>query len=759
MKMSRCLLTLALCAAIPSTAAADTAALTPETAELLRREIRNSYYMPGLPPELKPESHGTFAPVAGVVAERVSYATQFGLRVPAILYLPETRPPGTRIPGIVIVNGHGGDKYSWYAFYAGMLYARAGAAVLTYDPAGEGERNTERRSGTRAHDQIRPTAAWGRRLAGLMVTDVMQAVSYLANRPEVDPKRIAAAGYSLGSFVLAATCAVDRRIRACVLAGGGNLDGPGGYWDRAKPACVGLPFQSLGHLGDRAAVLYALHAVRGPTMIFNGLEDGIVDIRNHREPFFEDLARRTRQLAPPPAAVFETGFLPDGGHRPYFVTRPVAAWLEQRLDLPFWDAVDIERMPTVRIGDWAKRLGVEIDPLYASGLHEGGTEALDIGAPALGRDALSVLDEDTWRQRRHDFILESWCARVQPDLENGARASTIVRTASIPGLAMRVYAYQVANPVVAPPIADNDWERGTFYTGVMALYRATKDPSLLERAEHWAETNGWQPGPGIAPANSLTCAQTYLDIHAIRREARMIEATRRFVDGRIREERRGREEWFYSDALYVAPPALAQLAKATGDPRYLDYLSSMYWDVVDALFDAQAGLFYRDRRFVPLRTLHDAPVLWSRGNGWVIAGIPLILEHLPADHPGRPRYLDLFRKMARALKPVQGKDGLWRTSLLDADEFPEPDTSGSAFFCYALAWGVNRGHLDADEYLPVVSRAWNGLASCVEPDGKLGWVQRINDRPGPVARSDTHEYGAGALLLAASEMMRLETRR
>lgn len=119
-----------------------------------RREIRSALQVPDPLPELSPQVHGSFEPEPGIVAERVTYGTQFGLRIPAILYRPrETAAPA---PALIVVNGHGGDKFSWYAFYAGVAYARAGAVVLTYDPAGEGERNRDRLSGTRAHDKIEP---------------------------------------------------------------------------------------------------------------------------------------------------------------------------------------------------------------------------------------------------------------------------------------------------------------------------------------------------------------------------------------------------------------------------------------------------------------------------------------------------------------------------------------------------------------------------------------------------------------------------
>src|SRR5690606_24115317 len=133
-------------------------------------------------PALHAEVHGEFQPTTGVRAERITYNTLFGMKVPAILYLPEPRPAG-KIPAIIIVNGHGGDKYSWYAYYAGMMYAKAGAAVLTYDPIGEGERNIRHQSGTRAHDVLQDPPELGRRMGGLMMTEVMQAVSFLKQRP------------------------------------------------------------------------------------------------------------------------------------------------------------------------------------------------------------------------------------------------------------------------------------------------------------------------------------------------------------------------------------------------------------------------------------------------------------------------------------------------------------------------------------------------------------------------------------------------
>ena len=384
------------------------------TEEKQRSEIRRALHIEEPPPELAARTHGSFEPEPGVIAERVTYASQFGLRVPAIVYRP--REAAAPAPALIVVNGHGGDKFSWYAFYTGVAYARAGAVVLTYDPSGEGERNRDRRSGTRAHDKVEPPDELARRLGGLMVTDVMQAVSYLRGRKEVDPRRIAAAGYSMGSFVLALAGAVETRLRACVLVGGGNLDGPEGYWDRAKPMCQGTPYRALAFLGDRPAVLYSLHASRGPTLLCNGREDVTVSIPTIGEDHLREVRARAAALRGGADGLFDLVFVEGAGHRPYFVTKPVALWLESKLDLPRWDGKSIHALEETHIGPWAGARGVELDRLYATEHREGGTRALGSGVPGLRREDLSVLSPAEWEREKANFIHESWLREAKKRL-------------------------------------------------------------------------------------------------------------------------------------------------------------------------------------------------------------------------------------------------------------------------------------------------------------------------------------------------------
>src|SRR5690606_9813659 len=126
-----------------------------------------------------------------------------------------------------------------------------------------------------------------------------------------------------------------------------------------------------------------------------------------------------------------------------------------------------------------------------------------------------------------------------------------------------------------------------------------------------------------------------------------------------------------------------------------------------------------------LKESNGEKIFWSRGNGWVLAGLVRVLDELPKDYPKRAFYEKNYKEMAARIITLQQPDGLWRASLLDPGAYPGGEASGSGFFCYALAWGINNGLLDKNTYLPVVEKAWVGMNSLIQPDGRVGWTQPI----------------------------------
>jgi unsaturated rhamnogalacturonyl hydrolase len=315
-------------------------------------------------------------------------------------------------------------------------------------------------------------------------------------------------------------------------------------------------------------------------------------------------------------------------------------------------------------------------------------------------------------------------------------------------------------------LSDTEWVRGAFFAGVMAAHRATGDRACLDAAVALAEKNRWQPGPRPRHADDLCIAQTYAELYRLDPAPERIAATVARLDAIVADRRPGpvvgwREDdnWSWCDALFMAPPAMAMIAAATGRQAYLDAMDASWWETSAYLYDETEHLFYRDGRYVVQpdgsqpRTTNGQRVFWSRGNGWVLAGLARVLAHMPDDYPSRPRYERQMREMAARLVAIQGEDGFWRSSLLDAAEYPSPESSGTGFFAYGLAWGINHGVLDEAAHRPAVERAWRALARALQPSGKLGWVQQIGYDPRSVGPDDSQEYGAGAFLLAGSELL------
>lgn len=402
-----------------------------------RKQIKQTLYVPDKLPPLEAKVWSSFSPAPGVIADRVTYRTASGMLVPAIVYRPEHwvgQAKGAKLPGIVIVNGHGADKFSWYAFYSGMMFAQAGAEVVTYDPIGEGERNLEKKSQAGAHDRIVqtpegvPAEDWGQRLAGLMQVDVMQAVTYLTERPEVDGGRIAVLGYSMGAFVSGIAGAIDPRIHAVLLSGGGtydDLNDGAKTFDGGRLPCQTPPWKALRVLGDephrRGAVIYALNADRGAMLVENGAVDEVMDIPHHGPEWFDRVRQQAIGLRVSDRNLFTTHVDEGRGHRPAWVERAGVVWLNEQIHFANWTAATIAVMPPVRIGDWATANAVEIPKNYQREDREGGLMALGGALPGIAREQLMALPASDWEKLRGELTYESWAEKTLAAEQGTAR--------------------------------------------------------------------------------------------------------------------------------------------------------------------------------------------------------------------------------------------------------------------------------------------------------------------------------------------------
>jgi unsaturated rhamnogalacturonyl hydrolase len=309
-----------------------------------------------------------------------------------------------------------------------------------------------------------------------------------------------------------------------------------------------------------------------------------------------------------------------------------------------------------------------------------------------------------------------------------------------------------------------DWTSGAMYAGMMAWSKIANDETYYKKLIQVGEDNKWKIGKYRQFADDYCVGQLYSQLYTIYKDPKYIEdfksiadtiATRPHTESLEWKNGIYTREWAWCDALFMGPPALAYLSEATGDMKYLNTSSDLWWKSTEYLYDKDEHLYYRDSRYFNKKEKNGAKVFWSRGNGWVMGGLVRVLSVMPEDHPDRKKFIQLFKDMSDKIADIQQADGSWHASLLDPAAYSIKETSGTGFFCYALTWGINQGILPYKKYSPVVTKAWNALTTSIHPDGKLGYVQAQGAAPDKVTYNDTDVYGVGAFLLAGSEMLRM----
>jgi unsaturated rhamnogalacturonyl hydrolase len=228
--------------------------------------------------------------------------------------------------------------------------------------------------------------------------------------------------------------------------------------------------------------------------------------------------------------------------------------------------------------------------------------------------------------------------------------------------------------------------------------------------------------------------------------------------------------WTWIDALQMAMPLFAKMRAIEGTEFYSMRMYGLYNYTKTSLglYNETDHLWWRDATFKKEQSPGGKNIYWSRGNGWVFAALARVLNVLPASDTHRGEYVTVFREMAAAVKAVQRSDGFWNENLADPAHFGGPEVTGTGLFTYGMAWGVNNGVLNKEEYAPVIARAWNAIAdSALFSSGALGYVQGTGDSPGDNGSGVTNvtpsrnmvpdfdDFGLGCVLLAGSETAKL----
>lgn len=315
----------------------------------------------------------------------------------------------------------------------------------------------------------------------------------------------------------------------------------------------------------------------------------------------------------------------------------------------------------------------------------------------------------------------------------------------------------------------NIWTRGVYYEGLMAFYGIDPNKRYYDYAVEWADKHDWKPVRGevyTRHADNQNCGMTYIDLYRIDPQPIRIEAIKMNIDSVINSGRYN--DWTWIDAIQMAMPIFVKLGVTLNDTKYFDYMYKMYHHIKyveggNGLYNSEDKLWWRDKDFIPPYTEPNGEdCYWSRGNGWVLAALALVLQELPTSDPHYAEYLQDFKNLAEGVAPLQRADGFWNVSLHDPNHYGGKETTGTALFVYGMAWGLNNGILDKATYLPVIEKGWTAISSeAIQPNGFLGYVQSTGKEPKdgqPVTvdkMPDFEDYGLGCVLLAGTEIYKI----
>lgn len=308
-----------------------------------------------------------------------------------------------------------------------------------------------------------------------------------------------------------------------------------------------------------------------------------------------------------------------------------------------------------------------------------------------------------------------------------------------------------------------DWTYAPLYSGLLAASATTGDARYHDKVVSLADGFGWDVLHGrLGHADDIAIGQSYETLYLQNKDPKRIAKVRAEMDAvmampdpstkTVKAEDPKKILWWWCDALYMAPSTFAEMGKITGERKYIDFMDQQWGKTTKLLYSPEDKLYYRDLTQVPRHEANGAKIFWSRGDGWVLAGTARTLSILGKNDPLYPKYAKLFRDMAEKIASIQPEDGLWRMGLLDPKSYPMGEVSGSGFFVYAMAWGVNNGLLDRKKFMPVIERGWTGMVKNVYSDGRLGGIQPIGLAPDKLTPGSSWVYGTGAFLLAGSEI-------
>lgn len=276
-----------------------------------------------------------------------------------------------------------------------------------------------------------------------------------------------------------------------------------------------------------------------------------------------------------------------------------------------------------------------------------------------------------------------------------------------------------------------DWQQGVGLYGVWDYYKKTGDHRAFDIVAKWFDDNlEFQPPKNIntmAPLLTLACLYEETKNERYRP---VIEEWAEFIMRELPRTTSGcfqhttsrhlNEEQIWDDTLFMTVLPLIKIGLLFKNTEYVETGKTQFLLHIQYLFDTESGLFFHGWNFDGRN--HFGRVKWGRGNAWITAVIPIVIEllNLPESDSFRVFLVEVFRAQVFALSKLQDTTSGMFYTVLDTPNDKENyiEASATAGFSCGISKGIKQGLL-GPEYEQLKSSCFNAIVERVLPDGKL----------------------------------------
>jgi unsaturated rhamnogalacturonyl hydrolase len=251
-------------------------------------------------------------------------------------------------------------------------------------------------------------------------------------------------------------------------------------------------------------------------------------------------------------------------------------------------------------------------------------------------------------------------------------------------------------------------------------------------------------------------------LYYIKNEPRLIEDSVNHLGNSLEGKFYPKSIWVDSLMMFSVFPS--HYAKDNNDQDMMDIASRQPRVMSKYMQDPDYKLWYhcywtKAKTHYPRRK-----IFWGRGNGWVIASLPMILENI-GDHAEKGNIIKIFKETSEALLPYQRNDGAFETVFNKVGKTYR-ELSFTALVARGFLQGYRMGLLD-DQFLEAGIKAYKAVVDAlIYEDGGI-FMPEISGPTIPlplfpylgykfIPKARNWSFGLAALIFAAIEFDRIE---